>query len=727
MGLFRYKALKSGTGAGAGRQPLRLEQKPIAAAIQELGKLLKQEWRQRHQRTDELRQLEPTECAAICLAIVLRHYGLHRPLSELRHACGISRDGSNAAQLVLAARQYGLEARGFKQGIQALRDIETPAVLFWEFNHFVVLEAFDDAGAWINNPASGRSHLNAEDLDQAYTGIVLTLKPGPAFAPGGHEPSRVRALWRQLNLSTLQLRLTFLLSLGSTAALLLLLLVEGHTINSWTILLLLAAAGLAPIVHALARQIEHRSGTQLQRRLLSMPDWALHQHLLRELSGRHQGVRRISDFIGRDLLISLPLLVLLLIGAGLTSHHNPTLGIVLLLGMGTVLAVLTFEERLQHPLENEATRRERLQQHQLNHNMQDPRTLKSLCLEQSVLQRWSGLHAHSIQERQHQRRQHHLTTWLPELLTWAVPILLISLHPGETQVVLIALAWLWILDRIRGVQKQWLAISEPLDRIQAVHAEPQDPLLLNAQAGSEQGGSKQGGSVQASSVQGSADEKNAAEEATAHNAVTLETRNLHYGHVPGRSDLIEGLNLHINSGKWLAITGRSGSGKSSLLQLMAGLKQPDTGSVLLNAKPLLQWSRSQRCRTVAMVTQDDALLPISVRDNLTLWDREINDQQIEAVCEALGIGTAIHQLPDGLDTELGDGGMNLSGGQRQLLNLARALLQHPRLLLLDEATSALDTRSEARVLEHLRRLNCTVVMVAHRSGSLRMADRVISL
>ena len=712
MGLFRYKALKSGTGADGGRQPLRLEQKPTAAAIQELGKLLKQEWSQRHQRTDELRQLEPTECAAICLAIVLRHYGLHRPLSELRHACGISRDGSNAAQLVLAARQYGLEARGFKQGIRALRDIETPAVLFWEFNHFVVVEAFDDAGAWINNPASGRSHLSADDLDKAYTGIVLTLKPGAAFAPGGHEPSRVKALWRQLNLSRLSLRVSFLLSLGSTAALLLLLLVEGNTINSWMILLVLAAAGLAPIVHALARQIEHRSGTRLQRRLLSMPDWALQQHLLRELSGRHQGVRRVSDFIGRDLLISLPLLFLLLLGGAIASHQNPLAGIVLLLGMGTVLAMLLFEERLQHPLENEATRLERLQQHQLNHDMQDPRTLKSLCLEQSVLQRWSGLHAHSTQERQHQRRQQHLTAWLPELLTWAVPILLISLHPGETQVVLIALAWLWILDRIRGVQKQWLRISEPLDRIQAVQAEPRDPLLMHALGSADQK---------------SADEKSAAEESPERNAATLDTRALHYGHVPGRSDLINGLNLHIASGEWLAITGRSGSGKSTLLQLMAGLKQPEAGSVLLNGKPLLHWSRNQRCRTMAMVSQDDALLPISVRDNLTLWNREINDQTIEAVCQALGIGTAIQQLPDGLDTELGDGGMNLSGGQRQLLNLARALLQNPRLLLLDEATSALDTRSEACVLEHLRTLNCTVVMVAHRSGSLRMADRVINI
>ena len=703
MGLFRYKALKSGTGAGAGRQPLRLEQKPMAAAIPELGQLLWQEWRQRHQRTDELRQLEPTECAAICLAIVLRHYGLHRPLSEVRHACGISRDGSNAAQLVLAARQYGLKAKGFKQGIQALRDVETPAVLFWEFNHFVVLEAFDDAGAWINNPAIGRSHVSADDLDQAYTGIVLTLKPGPAFAPGGHEPSRVRALWHQLNLSTLRLRLIYLLSLGGSAALLLLLLVKGTTINGWTILLVLAAAGLASIVHALARQIEHRSGTQLQRRLLSMTDWALHQHLLRELSGRHQGIRRITDVISRELLISLPLLVLLLLGAGIAAIQAPFTGVLLLLGTTVVLVLLMFEERLQHPLENEATRRERLQQHQLEHNLQDPRTLKSLSLEQEVLQRWSGLNALTNQVRQHQRRQQGLTDWLPQLLSWALPMLLIAFHPGSPTMVIAALGWLWGLDRLRRLQKQWLGLSEPLDRIQALEAEPIDPLLQTTQ------------------------ERSTVETTPRPSAVGMELRNLHYGHVPGRNDLINGLNLTIAAGEWLAIKGRSGSGKTTLLHLMAGLKQPEQGEVLLNNQPLLHWSRRDRCRCIAMVSQDDALLPINIRDNLSLWNPAISDNAILATCQVLGLGTVISALPHGLDTQLGSGGHNLSGGQRQLLNLARALLEQPQLLLLDEATSALDARSEARVLGHLRTLNCTVVMVAHRSGSLRMADQTFTL
>ena len=147
--------------------------------------------------------------------------------------------------------------------------------------------------------------------------------------------------------------------------------------------------------------------------------------------------------------------------------------------------------------------------------------------------------------------------------------------------------------------------------------------------------------------------------------------------------------------------------------------------MLLDHRPLLHWSRRDRCRRIAMVCQDDALLPINIRDNLSLWNPAISDDAILATCAALGLEAVISALPQGLDTRLGNGGHNLSGGQRQLLNLARALLEQPQLLLLDEATSALDALSENTVLQHLRTLNCTVVMVAHRSGSLRMADRVI--
>lgn len=703
MGLFRYKALNTASSATtAARQPLQLKQERPAAALRDLQMLLRQEWSQRHRRTSEVRQLEPTECAAVCLDVVLRFHGLHRPLSELRRACGISRDGSNAAQLVLAARQYGMEARGFKQGIKVLPTVQTPAVLFWEFNHFVVLEAIDDTGAWINDPANGRNHLSLEELDAAYTGIVLTMTPGAAFHPGGHDPARLKTLVRLLLKGPLALGLFLLLSQIGAIGLMLLFVLQGDAGYRWTVLLVISAVALAPAVHGVARQIEHRRGTQLQRQLLSMPEWALQQHLLRELSGRHQGVRRVTDVLSRELLISLPLLVLLLLGAGIAAIQAPFTGVLLLLGTALVLALLMVEERLQHPLENEATRRERLLQHHLEHNLQDPRTLKSLSLEQDVLQRWSGLNAKTSEVRQHQRRQQRLTDWLPQLLSWALPILLMVLHPGSQTMVIAALAWLWGLDRLRRLQTQWLGLSEPLDRIQAVDAEPIDPLLQTTAGDSPE-----------DTTRGPA-------------AMTLQLRNLHYGHVPGRHDLIHDLNLTIAAGEWLAIKGRSGSGKTTLLHLMAGLKQPEQGEVLLDHRPLLHWSRRDRCRRIAMVCQDDALLPINIRDNLSLWNPAISDDAILSTCAALGLGAVISALPQGLDTELDNGGHNLSGGQRQLLNLARALLEQPQLLLLDEATSALDALSETTVLQHLRTLNCTVVMVAHRSGSLRMADRVLN-
>ena len=704
MGLFRYKAMRRRSSAEeAGRHPLVLKQQPIFGAINDLLTLVKVEWSQRHQRTNEIRQLEPTECAAVCLEIVLRHYGLHRPLSELRRACGITRHGSNAAQLVLAARRYGMEARGFKGGLTALKDIPNPSVLFWEFNHFVVLEALDRQGAWINNPNSGRIKLGLDELDAAYTGIVLSLKPGPDFQPGGRPPSRPKSLLSIVRQCPMTLAILLTLSQISATASLLMLALTMNAFHPWVIVLTAAAAALGPIAHAAARQIEHRRGTQLQRQLLSMPDWALQQHLLRELSGRHQGVRRVTDVLSRELLISLPVFMLLLLGGVVAAVQAPLTGVLLLLGTACVLALLMLEERLQHPLENEATRRERLQQHQLEHNLQDPRTLKSLSLEQDVLQRWSGLNAQSSEARQHQQRQQRLTSWLPQLLSWALPILLIVLHPGSQTVLIAALIWLWGLDRLRRVQKQWLGLSEPLDRIQAVDAEPLDPLLQT--------------------TEGDRPEDTTPRPA----AVALRLRNLHYGHVPGRHDLINDLNLTIAAGEWLAIKGRSGSGKTTLLHLMAGLKQPEQGEVLLDHRPLLHWSRRDRCRRIAMVCQDDALLPINIRDNLSLWNPAISDDAILATCAALGLGAVISALPQGLDTRLGNGGHNLSGGQRQLLNLARALLEQPQLLLLDEATSALDARSENTVLQHLRTLNCTVVMVAHRSGSLRMADRVINI
>ena len=619
--------------------------------LAELQRMIRVRWQLQQQRTPELRQLEPTECAAICLAIVLRHHGLHRPISELRRVCGVSRDGSSAAQLVRAARRYGLMAEGLKRGLQTLQDVPLPAVLFWEFNHFVVLEAIEanGNGYWVNNPALGRTRLTNEEMDRGFTGVVLSMPTGPEFQPGGQEPSRLLTLLRLMRRG----RLT-------------------------------------------------RDGSRwLQQKLLALPAWSLQHHQLNELSNRHQALRDLAVLLEQDLLPTVAALVLL---AAVATYLGATgVGIWPWILSGTVLQVLLLvgEDQLLHPLHNHADRLNSRQQHQLNQALEDPYSFKALCLEPQLLQRWSDHGALAHQDRRHLERLHRLSHALPQLLSIGLPILLVA-HLSFRPVGLLAgTIWWWSLERLRRAQQAWFRIGEDLHRLQALEEEPRDPWLIEPDI-----------------------EPNTP---IPSGGIDLTIKGLQFGHTPGAAPLIANLSLAVKPGEILAISGPNGSGKSTLLQLMAGLLQPEAGSIELAGRPLLHWSTRQRCQAIAMVSQEDALIEASVRDNLTLWDPSISDAEIIEEASALGLEGVLSTLPQGLDTPLKDGHFNLSGGQRQLLNLARALLQKPSLLLMDEATSALDAESERRVLQHLRSLNCTVVMVAHRSGSIKQADRVFSL
>ena len=202
MGLFRYRALQGSSQGNEGLAPFQLQRESRLEALRRLGPeltaLLLLTWQQHQSRTPELRQLETTECAAVCLAIVLRHHGRIEPISALRRACGVYRNGSSAAQLVRAALSYQLDAKGMKRGLNSLQELPCPAVLFWEFNHFVVLEAITPQGIWVNNPASGRLCFSPEEFDRSYTGVVIGMQPGADFQRGGQRRSpRRRRLRRQ--------------------------------------------------------------------------------------------------------------------------------------------------------------------------------------------------------------------------------------------------------------------------------------------------------------------------------------------------------------------------------------------------------------------------------------------------------------------------------------------------------------------------------------------------
>lgn len=657
--------------------------------------------------TQEWRQQDPTECGAVSLGIVLRHFGRHVPLSELRRASGVSRDGSDAANLVRAAQLFGLEAKGFKKGLETLQSVRLPAILFWNFDHFLVLDGIEKGRFWLNDPATGRRCVELDEFDRCYTGVVLTLQPGEAFVPSPSPPAAAAQLRRRLSQER-GLLLALLVSVAAAA--LLLTLLPLRLFNPWPpnlpllVTLLLAALVLYPLAQGQARQLQRRTSRALQKQLVSLPSWVVQQFFSADLSGRLRLVPQLGAFVGQQAWLSLPLLVAALLWGVLLLPGHTALGLLVLAGLGAVALVSQWSERLERS--RDAQQRQAAQRPAaiLHGGLQDPETLKASALERDLWLRWSGLDAQATLERQRLAYSRDLQGWIPQLLAWSLPLLtmVVGLVAQLEPVPLVALALGLAVVQQRGQRllHQWHNARAALEGLAAVEEQPADPLLLEREPGQV---------VRASGP------------------VRVELEAVSFGYVPVLPPLIEGLSLTVEPGQRIAIVGGSASGKSTLARLMAGLLQPTAGTVRLNGHALMDWPRQQRLQAIAMVQQGLPLLSCSVRANLTFWDAAISQAELEEACATAEILDRIQALPQGFDTPLHQAGSQLSGGELQRLQIAQALLQKPALMILDEATAALDAACEAKVERAFRQIACTQIVVAHRLSTIRDADEILVL
>jgi ATP-binding cassette subfamily B protein len=711
MAIFRSRAIDAANRSTPLDGPLQLLRPQLrrrfAANLDQLRTTLLPAPSARRARTEELRQQDPTECGAVSLGIVLRHFGRHVPLSDLRRVCGVSRDGSDAANLVRAAQLFGLEAKGFKKGLDALKTVALPAILFWNFDHFLVLDGIEAGRYWLNDPATGRRCVELDDFDRCYTGVVLTFTPGPAFQPSPPPPSAAAQLRRWLVQEPFAL-LAALLGAAVAATVLLALLPMGPLpVSPFPLALLLAAAlALQPLAQWQARRLQRRSSRGLQQQLLSLPSWVLQQSFSAELSGRLQLVPQLTTFVGQQLWLSLPLLLAAVLWGVLLLLRQPAVGLLLLAGLALVAWVSQWSERLERS--RDAQQRQVAQRPAviLQGGLQDPETLKASALERNLWLRWSGLEALATQERQRLAYSRDLQGWIPQLLAWSLLALLVGVGLAAQleplPLVALALGLALVQQRGRRLLADWHQARAALASLMAVEEQPGDPLLQEP-ASPAWGGPVTGG------------------------AALLELEAVSFGYVPVLPPLIEGFSLRVEPGQRIAIVGGSASGKSTLARLMAGLLQPTAGVVRLDGRPLMAWSRQQRLRAIAMVQQGLPLLSCSVRDNLTFWDAAISQAQLEQACATAVILERIEALPQGFDTPLQQAGLQFSGGELQRLQIAQALLQQPALLLLDEATAALDAATEAQLERALRQLPCTQIVVAHRLSTIRDADLILVL
>lgn len=690
----------------------------------------------RRVRVPTILQMEATECGAACLAMVLASHGRWVPLEEMRVACGVSRDGSRAADILRAARRYGMAAVGYRLDVRDLARSAFPLILFWEFNHFVVLEGFDarSGDAFVNDPATGRRRVAAAEFDGAYTGVALCARPAAGFRRGGARPSVLRGLAARLRGATPHVALLAGLHVGLVVAalatpFLMQVFVDEVLVpasaNLFVPLLLglaataLVSAGLKLLERRLAVRLEGKLAVTLSARLV----WHVFRAPIEFFAQRHTGdlaarvgsVSRICAMLATQAGSALAAVVSVLFFGGVMLLYDPLLALValaLILGNAVFL-------RAMAGWTGDASQRQVREAGRLvamsAAAIAMVESAKAAGREAENFARWADVQAAYLNAQDGMARASALLGAVPQMLARLCDVAILGLGGllvmrGEMSVgALVAFQALATalsapVAQLTALGAQVQALKGDLARLDDVMRYPLAPSLAPSLA-----------------------EEEPADAPPLRLSGRLELRGLTFGYSRLAPPLLDGVDLVLEPGARVALVGASGSGKSTLGRLAAGLYAPWSGRILLDGHDLGTLPPAIVAANIAYVDQSVLLFAGSVRDNLTLWDPTIADGALVRALADAAVLETVEQRPGRLDSQVAEGGANFSGGQRQRLEIARALATDPALLILDEATAALDPVVEARIEAALRRRGCATLVIAHRLSTVRDADEIIVL
>lgn len=687
----------------------------------------------RRARTSTVFQLEATECGAASLAMVLGYFGRFVPLDELRTLCGVSRDGAKASNVLRAARGFGLEARGLRAEPAHLIDIQGPMIAFVNFNHFVVVEGADDGFVWINDPAAGPRRETMAVFSESFTGVVLTFARGDAFVPGDSRPRLLASLAGRFAGMRTALGFLILASLALVVPGIVLpvfsrifvdyVLVRG--MDDWLGPLLIGMA-LTALARILLTRLQSQmltatrvamtltTGRRLMTQLMRLPIAFFEQRFAGEIADRLRLNEALSDLLtGRLALATANLVAAAFFFVAMLFYHWPLALGVLLLAFANI-AVLAASTRILSDLYRKiAVDQGKLMGARVA-GLKDMETFKASGAEDLLFARWLGLAALTVNGRQ---RAASLSAWIAPLprLAGALSVALVLVGGGFA-----VMAGDLTIGELVAFQTLAASFSAPLAALASFAAEAQ-------QIGSYAGRLDDilGQQVDPRFSVGPEDRPEHPNGALPRGRLALAK--VSFGYAPLDPPLIDALDLEVNPGERIALVGASGSGKSTLGKIIAGLETPRQGACLIDGLPLADWPRAGLAQRLAYVAQQVRMFEGSVRDNLSLWDAGLPEADIIRAARDARIHDVVAARPGGYDARVAEGGVNFSGGERQRLEIARALATDPTLLVLDEATSALDPVTELQVLEAIRRRGMTCILIAHRLSAIRDCDQIVVL
>ena len=679
-------------------------------------------------RTPMILQTEASECGLASLAMIASYFGYEADLADLRRRYGFSLKGATLKDLVHIADQLGFATRPLRLDIDDLPRLRTPCVLHWDLNHFVVLVRVDRAGVVIHDPAIGMRQVRHAELSRRFTGVALELYPTDRFEPAT-APPRVRfrrLLGRVVGVKRAlshQLSLALAIEVFAMASPLFLAWVVDHALVSADhdllltlvlafLLLLILETSITAIrswmLMGLSATLKVQSRANLFSHLINLPASFFEARHLGDVTSRFSSQETILNAITTELvealmdglLTGLTLTIMLIIAPDLA-------GIVLAAAALYMILRWASYTPLRQAWMEAIVWKARLDTHFLE-TLRGIRTIKLFNAQENRRAHWLNLLVETTNRQLTTEKIRVLFQTGNKLLTGLLKILIIWLGARRVldNTLSIGLLLAFVAYKDQFISRVTVLIDRVMDlKMLRLHAERLADIALTEPETRRPLLPSPGG----------------------HQPPAIELRNVSFRYSEHEPWVLDNINLRIEAGQSVAITGPSGGGKSTLLKLLAGLVQPNHGEILIDGEPLARIGLENYRARIGVVMQDDLLFAGSIADNISFFAERQDHERVVHCAKQAAIHSEIMAMPMAYGTLIGDMGTVLSGGQKQRVVIARALYRQPSVLLLDEATSHLDVEREKIVNLAFGAMRITRIVIAHRPETIRMSGRVVAL
>ena len=676
-------------------------------------------------------QMEALECGAASLTMILAYYGKWIPLEQVRADCGVSRDGSNAKNVLKAARSYGLTAKGYRYEPDELKkNGKFPCIIHWNFNHFVVLDGFKGNKAVLNDPAKGTYSVPMETFDNSFTGICLMFEPGDSFEPGGKPKSmlafakeKMRGAGVAVAFTIITTVITSLIGIINPAFSRIFIdrLLTGQNPEwfmpfIWALTALSAIQIIISFIEAIfeariSAKIDAVGSTTFMWKVLRMPMEFFSQRMagdIQQRKGSNASVARTLVDTFAPLVIEACMMVFYLV---VMIRYSLLLTLV---GIASIL-INMFMSRIISKKRVNITRVSMRDSGKLAGatvaGIEMIETIKASGAENGFFEKWAGYQASVNTQKVKFAKLNQYLGMIPSLVSTltntAVLIIGVYLTMEGSFTVGMVMAFQGFLGSFMAPAGQLISAGQTLQEMRAEMERIEDVMKYPTDVICDQA-SDEGEDAEYDKLSGN-----------------VEMRNVTFGYSRLGEPLIRDFNLTLRPGSRVAFVGTSGCGKSTLSKLISGLYQPWSGEILFDGKPMTKIDRSVFTGSLAVVDQDIILFEDTIANNIKMWDTSIEDFEMIMAARDAQLHEDIMQREGGYNYKLTEGGKDFSGGQRQRIEIARVLAQDPTIIILDEATSALDAKTEYEVVKSIKDRGITCIVVAHRLSTIRDCDEII--